>query len=423
MKKVIGFDGWTTGSHHYQRLVKAFSDNGLELILLHLGSWGSEKGRPTQEIIGCLRVRDIAYYGRRNFHEILEMERPDAVVFLSTDAFAHRAFIRYCRQLNIPTVHLFHGLQQLMDSAPLRPSALQRLWLMRGHIGKLLRHFLPVYARSLWKTGASLSDWQRFASDVVGRFRGRRPESAAQDSKTDRACVYIDSEAVYAVRTYGYCREQVVAVGNPDLLSFGFSDGLVASRVKKSILLQDTVVYIDTALVDYGAVFSSKDDFVRHIAATSAELARQGKRLIFKPHPSTGDDITSKLAAAGIGVCANSEFLVDLQRSCACITEPSSAALIPAMMGLPLFLANYGKLARQEYGELIEGYPRARRISDMRDFSFELAAESEHVNEAAVLQWITRNCGPRPASCMPERVAEVVLTLIDARCSASLGAA
>ena len=107
--KVIGFDAWTQGVFHYERLVDAFAKKGLKLTLIHLGSWGNEKGRPAEELIGALQVRDISFYSGRGLAEILALENPCAVIFLSTDAFAHRAFNRYCRQRNLPTIHLFHG--------------------------------------------------------------------------------------------------------------------------------------------------------------------------------------------------------------------------------------------------------------------------------------------------------------------------
>ena len=32
--KVIGFDGWTQGAHHYERLIESFKKNDIELILM-----------------------------------------------------------------------------------------------------------------------------------------------------------------------------------------------------------------------------------------------------------------------------------------------------------------------------------------------------------------------------------------------------
>ena len=73
MKKIIGFDSWTEGSHHYVRLVNDFKKKGLELKLIHLGSWGHDKGRPLSEMIGDLPVFDIKFYGKKTFLEIFRI--------------------------------------------------------------------------------------------------------------------------------------------------------------------------------------------------------------------------------------------------------------------------------------------------------------------------------------------------------------
>ena len=414
MRKVIGFDGWTVGSHHFQRLVQAFRSRGFELALIHLGSWGNEKGRPSEETIGSLLVRDISFYSGMSFAEILELERPSAVVFLSTEAFAHRAFNRYCRQRKVPTVHLFHGLQQLMDTAPLAAKVHRRLWLMRGHLLKALRHFWPVYARSLWETRATLGEWARFAQDIVGRARAARPTDAANDSRSDRACVYIESEVKYAIEKYGYSPAHVVAVGNPDLFSFGMPTSGIGSRLRAPIRNSDYqhVVYIETNLLHYGSVFDSKEQFIQHVVLTGNELSRHGKSLVFKPHPSTDRDVASLLSKAGVDVCSREEFIPKLQGSCACITEPSSAALMPALMGMPLFLAQYGKLSGQTFGGLITSYPRARTLRDLSAFTAVLAAEQACLDSERTMRWIEQTTGPLPAEDMPARVADVIASLI-----------
>ena len=42
MDKILAFDSWTGGIRHYARLIPELSSNGFELILVHLGSWGSD---------------------------------------------------------------------------------------------------------------------------------------------------------------------------------------------------------------------------------------------------------------------------------------------------------------------------------------------------------------------------------------------
>ncbi len=355
-------------------------------------------------------MRDISFYAGRSLREILELEKPRAVIFTSVDAFAHRAFNRYCRAGNVPTLHLFHGLQHLME-IPFKTKPVPRLWRLRHHVRKLLRYFLPVYARSLWETKASLAEWRKFVRDIGARMRGVRARTAASDSKTDRACVYIDSDIDIAMTRYGHSEREVFAVGNPDLVSFGLTAPMVGSCARQTSDYND-VMYIETALTEYGFVYESRADFVKHVLDTAAELALQNKRLVFKPHPAQAPPVVSAIANAGIDVCTKEDFLSRLQRCCAAITEPSTASLIPALLGLPLFLAKYGKLRGQSFGELLHSYPRARSLVDLRDFGTLLFTEGAELDVERTRKWIEKNIGPLPAHEMPSRVANIVLALI-----------
>jgi hypothetical protein len=84
MKSVIGFDSWTEGAHHYVRLVSALKKIGFDLKLIHIGSWGHDQGRPLNEMMGDLPIYDVAYYGDKNLLEVLKLENPAAIIFLST---------------------------------------------------------------------------------------------------------------------------------------------------------------------------------------------------------------------------------------------------------------------------------------------------------------------------------------------------
>ena len=94
--KILGFDSWTGGWFNFARLLPAFAERGMSFSIVHIGSWGSDPGRPSREVVGGLEFRDVTFYPGKSFDQILEEERPDAVVLLSTQTFAHRAFLRYC---------------------------------------------------------------------------------------------------------------------------------------------------------------------------------------------------------------------------------------------------------------------------------------------------------------------------------------
>jgi hypothetical protein len=420
--KVIGFDNWTGGAHHFARLVEAFNNKGLDLSLIHLGSWGNDRGRPASETIGSLQVRDISWYGSKGFSEILAAENPSAVLFMSTDTFAHRAFNRYCRDRGVPTVHLYHGVvrvQAVDDGLPYRVNIMSQLRFVSSKILKALKYVWPTYALALWKTGAAVREWFRFGRDILTLALGRYTQRSADDARTDRCCVYVAADIEHAVTKYAFRPEDVTAVGNPDLIHFGLTSLMIGSHLVSRPVesaQRSAVMYIDTALLLTGFVFKSATEFVQHMIDTRDELQRQGKRLVFKPHPAhLKTEIRDAFVESGIDMCSDKDFMSTLQQCCACIVETSSLALIPALMGMPLFLAQYGRLNSQRFGEVLTSYPRARLLPDLGSFSSLLAAECRECDPERTRAWIAFNAGPLPAEDMPHRVAQVVEATIRQR--------
>src|SRR5215471_6987314 len=79
--KIIGFDSWTGGAFNWERLLPAFASRGMTFMVVHIGSWGVDPGRPAEEKVGPLLMRDVNYYQGKSLDEILDVERPDAVLF------------------------------------------------------------------------------------------------------------------------------------------------------------------------------------------------------------------------------------------------------------------------------------------------------------------------------------------------------
>lgn len=416
--KVLGFDNWTGGAHLFERLVPAFSETGLDLALLHLGSWGNDPGRPTEETLGGLRIRDIAYYDRAGYAQILDVERPDAVLFMSTDTFAHRAFNRYCRLRGIPTVHVFHGLVQVQavdGGTPYRVNALAQAKYAVSKLSKALTHVWPAYAGALRDTGAAATDWLRFGSDVFRGALGRWTTVSADDARTDRCCVYVGADVDYALGKYGFVAEDVIPVGNPDLARFGLTAERVGAGIARTHAQAADVMYADTGLMFTGCVFTSAEEFVRHMLDTRDALAAQGRKLVFKPHPDhRRSNVLGTLAEAGVDICGNDEFVPRLERCCACIVEPSTVAVIPALLGMPVALAKYGSLRDQSFGPVMTSYPRARELRDVRKLDALVHDVDARPQREAAMAWIRENAGPLPAEDMPRRVAGVFASLLGA---------
>lgn len=415
MKSILGFDSWTGGAHNFQRLVPAFRERGLDLMLLHIGSWGGDVGRPVEEQIGELYVRDVSYYGGMNLPAILNMENPAAVLFLSNDVFVHRAINRYCGLKGIPTIHLYHGLveiQSTQNERMYKVNPLNQLLYVLRRIPKAICKVWPLYALAMHKSKAGLRDWSRFGSDILNMTLGKYIEVAARDSRTTACAVYTQADVRHAMHKYGYPEMDVHIVGNPDLSKFNLNDQMLAGSLSPARQYNDEIVYVDTGLIYAGMVFSGPADYLLHLIDLAKVLKNKGLKLAIKLHPDHfRTDLPNQITNQGIRVIADSEFVTSLLKCRASIVEPSTAALIPALLGVPVLLASFGKLKNQKYGKVLMEYPRSALLTTADEIVDVITNIEKHCI-FHIPAWIEKNAGPLPAHQMPDRVASIIKTLI-----------
>jgi hypothetical protein len=421
MKTIIGFDGWTEGSRHFERLVPAFKRRGYQLVLIHIGSWGHDIERPEEEMIGDLCVRDISYYKNKGFGEILDLENPSGVLFMSTRAIAHMAFNRYARHKKIPTCHIYHGLVMVQalgeGEASFHVNYVRHINLFATRIFKNISKIIPAYIKSILETERTARDWLCFFEVIFRRGTGlvNNVDPYIADTSTDIGCVYTVADVGHMNRNYRIPLSDIRVVGNPDLIEFGVSlqdMGCALTRAEYC----DTIIYIDTALVESGVVFDSKDHFIQHILRTRDELNLMGFRLVVKLHPAHyRSNVPSILTKHGIDLCNNKNFISELKLSAAAIVEPSTAAIIPGLLGVPILLAQYGELSRQVYGNVLTTYPRARLLSKLSDVHSVLSEERDCLSAEIAMRWIKINGGPMPAEDMPEKAVEAFCNLISTK--------
>ena len=414
MKTIIGFDNWTKGSDHYERLIPALEQRGYRLILIHIGSWGHDKNRPQEEYIGKLLVRSIDYYNGKSFKEILILEKPSAVIFLSTRVFANLALNRYCRHLGIPTLHLYHGLVSvglLKDREGYKINWKNQWRRIKLNLPKNLFLIWPVYWKSLFDTRASIIHYYWFLNDIYHRLFNNTG-IAPPDATTTAGCVYTKKDINDMMKVYRMSPNQVYAVGNPDIINFGLKDNDIGCGISLS-RSANILLYIDSGLAAMGFSFDNIEDYIDQLSATKEAVEKQGYQFIFKIKPSQLDTkVHLRLKELGFEICLNDEFVNILKSAKAAIVEASTAAMIPALMGLPLLLAQYGKLSDQEFGMVLTEYPRARFLQDVNNISLLLDEEQQMVDFDKVNAWIEENVGPMPASMMPERVVEVIEKIV-----------
>jgi len=417
MIKVLAFDSWTGGIVHYARLIPALRSQNCGLTLVHIGSWGVDTNRPKEEELEGVLVRDISYYPNGSFQRVLEIEKPSVVLFLSTQTFAHRAFIRFCRIYNVPTVHLTHGIFATMNTESGRLysyNLVSYLFFLFSRLNKMLTKTWPVYIYSLFNTRAGIRDYQFFIRDNLNLIMGR-DAPLADDTITDICLIYTEADRYYALKNFRFVNESIRVVGNPDIERFGLEEKLINSFTKEQFTRNNDIMYIDTSLILRGAVFRTVSHYIQHLTELSEDLNRMGKHLVVKLHPNFDKtDIPLKISAAGIDICSHSVFVERLTRCSCVITEASTAALIPAYMGMPLFLAQFGSLSTHSFGTLISQYPRAtllNHVIDLNNYFQDPLLLVQFLNKE-VGEWIDLNIGPLPINQMPHRVVREILYLV-----------
>jgi hypothetical protein len=420
-KTVIGFDSWTQGAHHYARLVDDFKRLGYRLILIHIGSWGHEKNCPMEQELNGLSIRDIRYYAGKSFKDILIIEKPAAVLFLSTRAFAHQAFNRYAESLGIPTIHLYHGLVNVQALGGVKESGQtfnfkKQLTIINKRLYKNLFILWPLYMSALYKTKAPIKDWYEFFREIVVKtFRGLQ-DIAPKDTATTAGCVYAEIDVDHMIKHYHMRKENVFAVGNPDLVHFGLKPHLINYGLSDDWSAKSQVMYIDTSLIEAGLTFDDTDDFINHLEQTRMALENHGLSLILKLHPAHNrSGVADRLKALNFIICANDQFVDTLKHCKAALSEPSSAAMIPALMGLPLLLVRYGKLSNVNYGIVLNNYPRSRVLSSLEEVTLLIDDAVALTSSKDMVSWNQENVGPMPAEKMPFRVSEVINKVVTSK--------
>ena len=414
--KVVVFDCWTKGTPHVVRLLDAAARHGLEVVMVHYGSWGDDIERPTEEIIDGLPVRDIRGYA--GFADVLDQERPDAVLLLSLDMLLHRAFNRHCRFRGIPTVHLYSGLwsAQAYDQLGINTPDLARYWRWQmSRATRSLRLVIPTYVAALLQTRARLGEWGAFVAEVWSRLIGSLTVEVPPDARPGSVCVFNHDDRSHAIEKFRLPPDRITVVGVPDILKFRQLEESIGHFAGEFDGEYTDVVYIGTGIRGSRMKIAEDADYVEHLSRTARILKKAGLNLVLKLHYSRLDGVKSAAAAAGerFDLCDDEDFVARLAASAGAIVEPSSAGLVPILMGKPIYLAQYGRLADLPFGRLLTRYPKASPLVSLDDLAAIGGRRRTTSNQRDTIAWIQSVAGPLPAREMPDRVARVLLAAIE----------
>lgn len=419
--KIIGFDGWTLGAHHFERISKPLKKLNVDLFLLHLGSYGDENRVKNHEKIGDLEVRDISFYDGLNFEQILNKEKPDLVILLSTETFLHRAFLRYCNKLGIPTLYHFHGILSMVYyeytskgvniNKHYNKSIYSHINFILKRIPKAIRYTFYIYIVSLINTKASVSDYVRFLKDIYYGLFGKVSLQSAKDSITSFGFVFVPADIKFMTLKCRIPEKRISIIGNPDFDRFKLNDEHLGSMIKSNNY--EIVLYVDTAFYLNGLHFSDIKSYVKYLKELQLQLLKLEKKLVVNPHPATiKSNGTDYMNSRGIETCSNDEFIPLLMKSKACICEPSSVFLIPSLIGIQIILPQIGSLKNQLYSKLILSYPRTHFLKKLDELEGILNYNYDENNISETKMWIENNSGPKPLKDISNRASKIIFNIL-----------
>ena len=370
MKKILCFDSWTRGSHHFNRLRNDFNKNGFIIILIHFGSWGHDINRPKEEDISGLIVRDISFYGDLGLKQVLKMENPDVVLFLSVRSFLHQSLIRYCRFLNIKTVHLYHGItQDEINDTSIKKNKTISLSIIRSKIVKNFFRTIPVYIKSIYETNSNISDYLIILFEIINKINSNYFRKAPSDCITDLGFVYLPYEIKHMNYYYGVPIDKIYSFGNPDLVDFNFQQDLLGIGFLENRSNNKEIIYFDAGYLRAGLYYTDNFDFLNNLLKIEKYLSVNGFKLLVKLHPSSSDAIINLLLENNIKLVSRDELTSALTYCKGVISEPSTLSLLPAIMGLPLYLVNFDKLKSVSYSNVITSYSRSKILTNIEEVS------------------------------------------------------
>ena len=402
--KLLIFDSWTLGSIHIYRILDRLHDRNIECVFAHIGSWGDDPFREIEEMRDGLKFRDIRFYG--SLPKILEIEQPDAVLFLSLDPLIHRAFNRFVTKANITSFNLYPGLWSAQNYSN-HDIQKDGRWhyiaelIKRSH--RAMRYSIPQYLYACLKTSGSVNDTLNLFREIKLKIAGKTPTKAFHDAKTDMIFVFNTYDQLHALRKFDMPKSKVHIVGVPDFLKFGFTNDMIGMFGKTDTGKRSKIVYIGTGNRGSGYLLSNDKKYIEFLLKISRTLKKQNIKLAVKLHYSRSaviEELEKKYQNELI-VCKSEEFKKTLTESIAAISEPSTATLLPIGLGLPILFPQFEEFQKLTFSDSFKEYKRSKTLKrfedleNIRQFPKQTSVTADELIEI---------CGPLPISEFSDRV-------------------
>jgi len=357
-KKVLFIDSWTKGIHNFLPIHFELKNFGWDSLLVHRGSWEHEKGRPANEVIDGLIVREFSYYNTRFIYDIIKKEQPNGVLILTTNYLFDRAVILAARALGVKSFFLMHGIRSVDEEAIQKQRNTYSKSLMENrwkNFNKYIFYLIPNYfysgAINNWKFLFKKSSYSIIYQLFNEPHKNILFPPITSELHCDFALVWGNKYKLFFIEEYGYPKESVKVVGHPPLDPvFKLINAQEVIQKKKYIsgekINSPYCVYLESALVEQGALGHTDDYRIEHLDEISQLLKEINVTLVVKLHPLTRwRPIVNYFKGTNVKVIYRSIKLENLiNGSEFVIGSGSTANDIAIVLNIPLILPGWGMM-------------------------------------------------------------------------------
>ena len=359
--KILYFDYWTKGlPHNILPLDRLLAARGFERVMVHVGSWRDPSVKD-EEIIEGLLCRDIRWYSG-DLRRVFATEKPTVVHVLNVGGVVDRLVNRICRNLNVKTVFLMHGVMPLGKNINVEKKRLNEGFTIAKRLAKAPK-YLKIYAMYLGEV-ARTSPLELLSPRTYGHIAQMilSPGSVYadpwihKDLYPDLTLLYSEAYRRHFVETLRFNPDSIRVVGNPQLDPVFQFARASDSQERMSKLYGGLGIPLDKPLVvflvdglDSGLSSFTEAEWLEELREVSAVVRSVGARLILKLHPTNS---RTKVEAAfqsipDTHILQHESNLSIVTGAAAVVGHISSSLVIPIALKIPVFVPQWSKVYRE----------------------------------------------------------------------------
>ncbi|WP_420264237.1 hypothetical protein [Candidatus Magnetominusculus dajiuhuensis] len=301
--KIVYFDYWTKGIHHFLNFDKILKEKGHSTLLFHLGSFIGTCAK--EEVLDGILCRDISFYNTKYIHKALQSIKPDVVLVLNNKTLMDRAVTLACRALGIKSVFLMHGMvivgdDEIADYLETIEKAYNSNVNKIKKIPKYFRFVLPNYIYSSFKYDNKNIKNLHFLNVIWANAKNPGlslllPHIATEELATDKSLVYAEIYREYYL-AIGFKESQIVVVGNPHnenlFRQIKSNDFKIVDLPQEVVTLIENnrkyALYLEDSFVENSNMGGWTDEYRNdHLKQIADRLKNEDVTLVVKLHPGT----------------------------------------------------------------------------------------------------------------------------------------